>query len=236
MRKAIAMIELIFAIVIIGITLLSAPLLIDRSAQSNYVALKQESIAAAATQISMIMTANWDRNNAGTAEGSPVLQTGGTSICNTLHPVGVSSTSGRYCTGTGSGIFINASAIGADTNETGFYDDVDDYHLKSYTVSVYNSETYEAYEGDYINRDITISSRVNYGSDAIAYSKTMQVNNPFTTIVTANSTNIKLINVRLESSNPADENELSDVNITLSAFVCNIGAPRPDIINNRPNL
>jgi len=44
-RKAIAMIELIFAIVVMGIVMLSAPMLVNKATQSSYVALQQESIA-----------------------------------------------------------------------------------------------------------------------------------------------------------------------------------------------
>jgi len=64
LRPAIAMIELIFAIVIIGITLLSAPMIISQSVQSINTNLKQEAIAAAASQISLILTYPWDEKSA----------------------------------------------------------------------------------------------------------------------------------------------------------------------------
>ena len=63
MRKAIAMIELIFAIVIMGIILMSAPMLISNASQSGYVAMQQEGINEAATQVNMIMGHYWDENN-----------------------------------------------------------------------------------------------------------------------------------------------------------------------------
>ena len=245
-RTAIAMIELIFAIVVMGIVMLSAPMLIDRSTQSTYVALQQESIAAAAAQINMIMTSDWDHGDTNNTEGAPVLQTGSTSTaitnCAAQHPIGVTSTSGRYCNGLAStAAFFNASAaLGADAAEGVVYNDIDDYDNQSYEVSVYQGETYATHQGDYLDRNITIASRIFYGDDtpqlsdgtAGTYAKTTTFANPFRNIITANSTNIKLITVTLTSSNPADE--ISDKQIMLSAFMCNIGAPKPDLYNNRP--
>ena len=62
-RKAIAKIELIFAIVIVGIALLSVPNLIYRATESGYTAMQQEAIAAAASDISLILTKRWDEAN-----------------------------------------------------------------------------------------------------------------------------------------------------------------------------
>lgn len=243
-RAAIAMIELIFSIVIIGLVLLSAPMLIERSTKSTYVALQQESIAAAATQINMIMTAEWDHSNTDNIEGAPVLQTGTTSTaitnCTTQHPVGVTSASGRYCNGLGSPtLFFSATAIGPEGLEGSINDDIDDYDSNASQISVYENEVYATHQGDYLDRNITITSRIYYGDDtprdvgngAGNYQTSTTYANPFRNVITANTTNIKLITVELTSSNPADE--ISDKQITLSAFMCNIGAPNPTLYNNR---
>jgi type II secretory pathway pseudopilin PulG len=243
-RAAIAMIELIFSIVIIGLVMLSAPMLIDRSTKSTYIALQQESIAAAAAQINMIMTAEWDNSNTFTTEGAPVLQTASTSTaitnCNTQHPVGVTSSSGRYCNGLASPTtFFNAGALGLNGTEGSIYDDIDDYDGQSYAVTVYENETYATHQGDYLDSNISIISRVYYGDDtprnvsnaAGTYQESTTFSNPFRNVITSNTTNIKLLTVQLTSSNPADE--ISDKQITLSAFMCNIGAPNPTLYNNR---
>ena len=244
-RRAIAMIELIFAIVIIGIVMLSAPMLIDRSTQSTYVALQQESIAAAAAQINMIMTANWDHSDTNITQGSPVLQTGSVTIsnCATKQPVGVTSISGRYCHRDDIvGATLSANTLGTDGSEGAFYDDIDDYHNKDYIISVYEGETYATHQGDYLDRNITIESKVYYGDDtprnvtdtAGNYAETTTFSNPFRHTITANTTNIKLITVTLTSSNPIDE--ISDKQMMLSAFMCNIGAPKSDLYNNKSSL
>ena len=72
------MIELIFAIVIMAIALMSAPMLIRTSTQSSMVALQQESIAAAVSQMGMIMTAEWDHRDTNGTAGEPVLTTDST--------------------------------------------------------------------------------------------------------------------------------------------------------------
>jgi hypothetical protein len=63
LRPAIAMVELIFAIVIMGIVLMSAPMLISTASKSGYVAIQQEAINEAASQVNMIMGYHWDENN-----------------------------------------------------------------------------------------------------------------------------------------------------------------------------
>ncbi len=247
-RKAIAMIELIFAITIMGIALLSAPMLIDRSTKSSFVALQQESIAAAATQINMIMTAEWDHADTNSTNGTPVLQTGSSAItnCTTDKPVGVTGTYGRYCRDLATNsLFLSATppgGFGTDPGDTTVYNDVDDYDGQTYTVSVYNSENYATFQGDYLDRNITVTSNIYYGDDlprktdgtpsSGGYDTNITFANPFRNIVTANSTNIKLIQVRLSSSNAASE--INDKSIILTAFMCNIGAPKTQYRNNRP--
>ncbi len=75
LRPAIAMVELIFAIVIIGIALLSAPMLISTAAKSGYVAMQQEGINEAATKVNMIMGYHWDENNVDESFLAPILNT-----------------------------------------------------------------------------------------------------------------------------------------------------------------
>jgi type II secretory pathway pseudopilin PulG len=244
------MIELIFAITIMGIVMLSAPLLIDRSSKSSFVALQQESIAAVATQINMIMTAEWDQADTNSTLGTPVLQTGSTSIanCTTPKPIGVTATNGRYCIDKDSTLPLSSpllvatapGSLGTDVSDLTVYNDIDDYTGQSYTVSVYNSENYATYEGDYLDQDINVTSNIYYGDDTPrdvndnsgAYQKTTTFSNPFRHKITANSTNIKLIQVTLTSGNMASE--ISNKQIILTAFMCNIGAPKKQYRNNRP--
>jgi len=222
-RSGIAMIELIFAIVVMGIVMMSAPMLIEQSSKSSYVALQQESIMAAATQISAILMQEWDHNDANSTLGAPVLQVSSTSlqICNNDYPLGVTDyMSGRYCIDNDNNK-PTASNIVNDSNYSG----IDDFNGNSAKVLVYNNEVFQTYQGDYIDQNITIVSTVAYGNDAPSggsFDTDTTFDNPFVTATT--TTNIKLISVVLTSNNTASE--LSDKNIRLSAFMCNIGEPK----------
>jgi len=230
------MIELIFAITVMGIVMLSAPMLINRATQSTYVALQQESIAAAAAQINMIMSSEWDAIDANMTIGTPVLQTNSAVFnqCTTnTPPSGVTDANGRYCVGKdGNRYFATApNKLGPEGTEGTFYDDVDDYNGQSFGLSVYNSETYQTYKGDYIDVNITVSSSVFYGDDVPrnkdgvvgTYGTTTTFSNPFSSTITSGSTNIKLISVTLGTTNTTDE--INRKSIRLSTFMCNIGAP-----------
>ncbi len=72
-RPAIAMIELIFAIVIMGIVLMSAPMLISVATKSGYVAILQEAIHEASSQVNMIAGYHWDENDADELFLDPIL-------------------------------------------------------------------------------------------------------------------------------------------------------------------
>ena len=73
-KRAIAMIELIFALVIIGIVLMSAPMLIQQSIKSSNVALQQEAIVTASSQTAIVLSMNWDEKNSKIVAGeSPIL-------------------------------------------------------------------------------------------------------------------------------------------------------------------
>ena len=73
-RRAIAMIELIFAITIMGIALLSVPNLLTVSMKSGFVTLQQEAISEASAHISAIMTYAWDQNDTNESFLPPVLE------------------------------------------------------------------------------------------------------------------------------------------------------------------
>ena len=237
-RPAIAMIELIFAIVVMGITLMSAPMLIERATKSTYVALQQESITAGATQLSMIMTTLWDHNDLNNTNYMPVLTTASTAIpnCTGITPPGVSNINGRYCKDIGgSNPFYVASDIKKDSN----FSDIDDFNGSSTDITLYATENALS---DYIDKNISILSNVYYGVDTPmksdgdpstgGYDKDTTFSNPFRTS-SATTTHIKLITITLTSNNTATE--LSDKKVFLSAFMCNIGAPRM-LVNNKAGL
>jgi len=230
MKRGIAMIELIFALVIMGIVLLSAPMLIQQSINSGNVALQQESISALATHMEMILTMHWDENNSDLQAGiSPILDTNRTPFDFNLSTlpaglVGVTGRSERVGTGI---ILIPSISLGKDSNETTFadFDDIDDFNNESFGLMLFNGENTTADIGDYVDKDVNISTTVTYNEDRPSsgnFNYTLhqvKLENNISTII-GNPTNIKFITSTLTSNSGVEELEK---NITLKAFSCNIG-------------
>ena len=225
------MIELIFAIVVMGLVLMSIPEITRQSIQSTYTAYQQEAIATLASHIQTVMSQEWDNEN-NQSVGYPVLQTSSTAIpsCTTPYPIGTSDAEGRYCTDT-SGNYRSASAIGPDADDIYGFDDIDDYDGNVTTVTLYGGESISTETGEYVDLNVTIGTTVSYGDDTprtaggsvSSLGQTTRYSNPFNGPLPSTTSNIKLISVRLSTVNPAME---LDKNITLSAFMCNIGAPK----------
>lgn len=63
LRKASSMIELVIAIVVMGIAVMTLPLMLERTQANNAFAMQQEAILAARTQIGDMLTYPWDENS-----------------------------------------------------------------------------------------------------------------------------------------------------------------------------
>jgi len=225
LRPAVAMIELIFAIVVMGIVMMSVPQLLNIASSSGYIAIQQEGINEASTQMSIMMDYPWDENDTNgshvtvlnVTNGDPALN-GGIGI--KKRRAGTPIFSHRlYKSFNGSE--FNASVIGLDgAAET--IDDIDDFN---------NTVVHLQLDGgllaikDYIEKgnDITITRAVTYMDDTAANYNTggggvLNYDPTFTNATP--STNIKHLQVTLTSNSGVDELEKT---ITLHAFSCNIG-------------
>ena len=243
-KPAIAMIELIFALVIIGIVLLSTPMLIQQSIKSSNVALQQEAIAAASSHMGVILSMNWDEENANLAVGtSPILDTNRTGLSPTQNPLdfnggtlpGLNGVSGRISLVSGS--FAHSATLVAnfganqDANESNVtsFDDIDDYDGSNVGITVYNAQNSSADIGDYVDTQINMQSTITYVEDRpngfiplnlhTLNSSTININRAFETSSPV-PTNIKMIHLNLTSNSGIEE---LDKNISLDAFSCNIG-------------
>jgi len=231
LRRAIAMIELIFAIVVIGFTLLSAPMLLTQASNSGYVAIQQEGINEATTRVNMILGWYWDESIAHANMidniNPPIAVAGGASSLNAISSTlprraGTPKESYRsFRTPTGTISATSPSNFGFDYPETtqGDEDDVDDFNGTSSLTSI------ESATSDYIEgNSIVITTLIEYGSDSTTgdYNQSTITYNPFTAASAGSTTNIKNITVTLQSNSSASE---LNKTITLKAFSCNIGAP-----------
>ncbi len=224
MHRGVAMIELIFAIVVMGIILMSAPMLISTASSSGYASTQQEGINEVASQINIILGYAWDEVNTVDSRSPVVLGTAGDSELNAV------AATGRRAGTPGSSwrTFIddnattwNASTIGGDGTADSAKDDMDDFNGDTILVEIETDN-----EADYIEKDtdISMTSSIDYIADAASYldpgiDNLISFKPIFSTV--AGTTNIKRISVTLTSNSGVTELEKS---ITLHAFSCNLGA------------
>lgn len=224
MRKAVAMIELIFAIVIMAIVMMSAPMLIGSASTGSLVAVQQEAIAASASELGMILTRDWDEAGTDETSESPILivSNGDSALNMILGPDGNSSgrRAGTPVTSSRKSFTSISSTERFATLKTAFEaendaDDIDDFDTDPISLT---GTSYAG--GDLADTTININIAVNYISDTPSAgdynSVTLTLNNPFDNNVTGTS-NIKSISTQTTSA-------VLDTSIVLQAFSCNIGS------------
>ncbi len=218
------MIELIFAIVIMGIVMMSAPMLISTAAKSGYVAIQQEAINEAASQVNMIMGYHWDESNTN-EDYLPSILIVSSPGDTELNEVNISAEATGRRLGTpneshrtfirADGQRFSASALQTETGETE-EDDMDDFTGTTKHLVLIPETTLKANYTE--TTTIDINTTISYSNDSVNYNSSSITYNPFGSA--AGNTNIKSITVTLTSSSDVDE---LDKEITLRAFSCNIG-------------
>jgi len=225
-RPAVAMIELIFALVIMGIVMMSAPMLISSAGQSSSTAMQQEGINQAVSRMNIIMSYPWDEQDTDTSY-VPILHTtagdaGLAMVSNQARRVGTPQESQRtyiFSDGNNSNLFASTS-LGLDAGETvASIDDIDDF-IGDINLTGTSAST------DYIDKNINLNTAISYNNDSVNtgnYNQTILSYNPFTAIALGQTSNIKSIVVTLTSTDTANASVLAK-NITLRAFSSNIGS------------
>jgi len=201
-KKAIAMIELIFALVIMGIVLMSAPMLIQQSVRSGNVALQQEAISLTAEKISWILSMPWD-------EHKDIIK------INNITPKGLPPQTSRSISDKNASPLTSFGTV--DANDSTF-DDIDDFHGDNNGLVLFGSAT-SSDVGDYVDNNVSINTTISYADINLS---NISVNSRiYNNKNMPNPTHIKFIKVNL-TPNRNDISEL-EKNITLEAFSCNIG-------------
>lgn len=131
-KYAFTLIELIFAIVIIGISVISLPMMTNVNSKGIENNLVQEAIFASATKLNNIVTYRWDENSLDptiTNQMSQIINSGGTD-CNTSgqRPGVILQPLHRKCLNDVSVRPTTVANLGTDTGESdsSLYDDIDD--------------------------------------------------------------------------------------------------------------
>ena len=233
LRPAIAMIELIFAIAIMGIVLMSAPMLIQTATSAAYVAIQQESISEAASRVNMILSYSWDENNTDESYPSTILTvtSGAPDLDKTLtmQRKGTPPISYRsFADSNGSELNATTAASFLLDPAEATPDDIDDFHNEVIHLRDISAISGRHADIDYIEKttDINITTHISYSTDNTEegdYQQSPITYNPFTALggLPTDTSNIKMIEVTLRSATSVSELQKT---ITLRAFSCNIGS------------
>lgn len=211
MQKAFSIIELIVAIVVIGIVITTLPLFFAQSNKSNEIAIQQEAIFTAQSTLRLILTNEWDENSydnslfysavLDVSNGDTELNRVGTSTRRVGH---VKQNKRRKFFST----ITNASAIYLDG--TSLYNDIDDFDNK--IVTMQTPIPTDTMKNQLLN--FAITTKVVYVLDNATYSNSILDDFNFNTTPTNAKTNIKMVRVNVQGL---------DTNITLRAYASNIG-------------
>ncbi len=234
MRRAIALLELIFAIVVIGITLVSVPNLIRTTTKASNGAITQEAISNVASHIDMVMSQFWDETATDPKYNNPILvvDNGNPSLDEARDSNGfllgrrvgsAVTTSRRFAVDINGTKLIASSVLSLEAGEVE-PDDIDDFNNQ--TLILHNREDADVQKGDYKDSSVQITTTVNYIIDRPTNvsnynNSVIDFDNPFNTAnITNRSTNIKAISVVLTSINDPKKR------VVLRGFSCNIGSSK----------
>ncbi len=199
-HSAFTMIELIFAIVIIAISVLSLPMVNQVIAKNSEGSLAQEAIFAASAELNQAVTYRWDENSLDANTSLSRVVWSSTTDCNSttkLRPGHILQPYHRRCSDNNFSI-APPSSLGPDGGDL---DDLDDINTSARSLYINSAGTTEG--------SITGYKKIYNSTFSISYAS-------FGTI-TAASNNIKRINVTITDPD-------SGATITsLTAFSSNIG-------------
>ena len=225
MRRGISLIELVLAIVVIAISVMSVPMMLQQGAKSDTFSMMQEAILAARTKMGNVLSYQWDDNarDGNNTEGrlraldvyagDPALDRNNTYYDERR----IGHVFGDLRRKMMAAATYPSTAV--DANIT----DVNDFDGKSTQLSGVGAST-PTDTFDYLDRDLNLTTHVYYISDALAagsdYNDTV-INFVFDPSTkksitnNADSTSIKMIELDVTSNNYQ--------NFLFRAFSCNLG-------------
>jgi len=214
MRRGASMIELVIAIVVMGIAVMSLPLILTQSQNSNAMALQQEAILATKTKLGYLLSYEWDANSYDpTASVSRVLNTTASGSADNDFDTTTSRRNGHVIADNRRKLRDNNASPTPDDGNAAWgnalLEDIDDFDGKDENTTI-ASDTM-----DYIF-NLQLRPTVNYVSDSATYANqdmtfTFDANTTFT-----NPTNIKMITIQSRDTS-------NNINIVLRAFASNVG-------------
>ena len=222
MKKGFSLIEIVLAIVIIAISMMSVPMILTQTSKSNEFSIIQESILASSTKMINILSYYWDKNSYD--KENKILRTldvtnGDSELDRIVATPSINDNNLRighlyYDKRRRFFDFILVGKTYPDTSiNVSNQESINDFHDKTATIG--GSGAY-----DYKDSKIALTSKIYYIPDNTDYSKTdihFTFTTPTSTPITNNkSTNIKMIVVDTVSP-------LLGRHLVLRSFESNVG-------------
>ena len=154
-RSAFSLIELIFAMVVMGITVVSLPVVMNSNDQGISATVTQEAIFGASTELNMLLSYRWDENSLDEVNYpnglAKVIETGDcdnnvSSTTYRLRPGHIYQPLHRMCLQSNATLVTAQSAFGA---EAGDFDDIDDVNVSAKSMFINDATTTSGYKTDY---------------------------------------------------------------------------------------
>jgi len=181
-KSSFTLIELVVAIIIVGIAVTSIPMLLNTVSKTQETNMKEQSFFSAYSLLNLMQTQEWDENNTVGDNYYKVLTSlngDNELICTRKGVEELNNSSGAICASDNN----KTSSIGPDTGETdiSLYDDIDDFNNYSTNIG-----------------DVNISIQVHYMNDNASYNaKTISFN---AETITNTDSNIKLVELNVSDS------------------------------------
>lgn len=136
---AFTMIELIFAIVIISISVLSIPTLLQVISSNTERSIVQEAIFAASSELNQIISYSWDENSMEVGASLSRVVWDSPTDCNTttqLRPGHISQPYHRRCADSNVSRPTTAGNFGLEIADAGVLDDLDDINVTIHSIYI----------------------------------------------------------------------------------------------------
>lgn len=222
-RAGFSLVELVISIVVIAISVMAIPLMLQESSKNDSFTLTQEVILGAKTKMGNILTYQWDENSTDReTEGmirvldvqngdSELDRNGSIALDRENKRIGHIVRNKRRKMMDEDNSFPSSVVDGLD--------DIDDFDGENTQIIVDSGESADGL--DYIFKDVNISTSISYVLDQTDYSMQNIDFNLSTTAISVQSTNIKMIEVNVTSDSLGTP-------FVLRAFVSNIGETQLD--------
>ena len=222
--RGFTLIELIYAIVIIGITFITLPMILINNSRILEQNLVQEAVLVTATKMGQILTFPWDENSR--IDGNVLAKTEVVTVSTGDLDLNRSVSAPDFRVGhfqealhrrmvpASAAATRTASTIGLDEASINVADDLDDFHNDTDSSSI-TSGTVAGYKNAY-----TMNTTVRYVTDSAVYTNTAIAFN-FATAPAAQPSNLKMIEMSTDKTGATGGTE-SNI-IVLRAYSANIG-------------